>query len=43
MFFLDFLIEYCKKKASHLLSERLWVPGTGIEPVQPQWSQDFKS
>jgi hypothetical protein len=21
----------------------LWVPGAGLEPAQPQWSQDFKS
>ena len=33
----------------HLLNEespdksRLSVPGAGLEPAQPQWSQDFKS
>ena len=32
-----------KKAASFQQCDNLFVPGTGIEPVQPQWPQDFKS
>ena len=32
-----------KKTASFWKCDSLFVPGTGIEPVQPQWPQDFKS
>ena len=34
-----------KKKACSVVSSSLLtlVPGTGLEPVRPQWSRDFKS
>ena len=38
------LFAYQKKKPCNQLKYRvLTVPGAGLEPAQPQWSQDFKS
>ena len=31
----------CARSRSHTRS--VLVPGAGLEPAQPQWSQDFKS
>ena len=37
-------VTYKKKKPCNQLKYRvLAVPGAGLEPAQPQWSQDFKS
>lgn len=31
------------KKGNNLSNASLCVPGAGLEPARPQWSQDFKS
>ena len=37
-------VAYQKKKPCNQLKHRvLTVPGAGLEPAQPLWSQDFKS
>jgi hypothetical protein len=35
----------CHKKKQEVNFDLLcfWVPGAGLEPAQPLWSQDFKS
>jgi hypothetical protein len=43
LFVLIRLYDLAKNKKTPDFSGVSRVPGTGIEPVQPQWSQDFKS
>jgi hypothetical protein len=39
------VVSECYKKKQEVSFDLLclWVPGAGLEPAQPQWSQDFKS
>ena len=32
-----------RRGTQHLCHVPISVPGTGLEPVRPQWSRDFKS